>query len=675
MDPALHELLEGDQSEEIEAIIKLKDPSAIPTHVRIVARFGDIATCRLKRRCIREVRENKNVISLKAPRLLQLDSPIVDIAEAEDIGLRKSDERRSSVLAPTGRGVVIGFIDWGLDFVHPNFRNEDGSTRLLALWDQANITTTAANPYGYGVIYTRDDINQALRSSEPYMALGYHPAIGDPLGSGAHGTHTCDIAAGNGRAQGSPMGIAPEADIIFVHLAARGLGGLANLGDSSRILEALNFIFRQAQDKPAVVNISMGRHGGPHDGESLVEEAMDALLVESHGCAIVQSVGNYYASRAHASGQLQLGRERTLKLWTDKADITPNELEIWYSGLDRFVVKLRPPEGDTVIEATLGQDLSIKIDGIEVGRIYHRERDPNNGDNHIDIFLQPNAPAGHWLVTLIGEDIVDGRFHAWVERDASCHNCQSRFDPDDCDPTGTTGTICNGFRTIAVGAFNPHMPGFQMAPFSSSGPTRSGRSKPDLIAPGVSILAARSTPRNYGAGSPLLTRMSGTSMAAPHVTGTVALMFQSAGRKLSIEETRRLLLGSTKTLPLTGPDLLRIGSGCLDTVQAISGVENQAGMGKNAVSSLIQDVVVTPEEADHQESLAEMLPNYDETLNTFSMEEVFEEADIDEDLILSESDDIELDEVHPEPYEENDEGEDIYEYAYQDEDEEYLNDD
>lgn len=663
MDPALQELLEGADDEEIEAIIRLKDPSTIPRHVRVVAIAGDIATCRLQRQWIRDVWGNNNVISLKAPRLIQLDLPVADAAEAEDLVFRSSDERRSPGITPTGRGVVIGFIDWGFDFAHPNFRNEDGSTRLIALWDQSNNGDRAV-PYGYGVIFSRDEINKALLNPDPYEALGYHPANGDPLGSGAHGTHTLDIAAGNGRAIGSPIGIAPGVEIVCVNLVAHSLGGLANLGDSLKLFEALDFIFKQAQEKPVVVNISMGRHGGPHDGETLLEKAMDALLVESPGRAIVQSVGNYYASRAHSSGQIQPGRERTLAWLTDKADITPNELEIWYSGRDRFVIQLKAPGGKSVIEVPLGKDVAINIQETIVGHIYHREKDPNNRDNHIDIFLQPDAPAGPWQVTLIGEDIVDGRYHAWVERDAGCRTCQSRFDPDDSEPTGTIGTICNGFRTIAVGAFNPHTAKFQIAPFSSSGPTRSGRNKPDLIAPGVTILAARSTPRNHRAGSPLLTRMSGTSMAAPHVTGTIALMFQTAGRKLSIEETRSLLLSSTRKLSLAGPDILRVGSGSLDTVQAINAVDKHVkGENNDPIVRILNEGVMS-EEVKPLDRLPENLPG-DE--NTLTHDEGVEENDINEEHLSFESDDFELDEAYPDFSEENNGCEKVSEGPFLDE--------
>ncbi len=574
MDPALQELLAGEPSEEIEAIIKLTTTQSIPSRVRVVARFGPIITCRTERRYIREVWSHPDVLSFKAPRLVAVEPEIFDLEAANDTELHQTDLRRPDGLQSTGRGVVVGLIDVGCDFAHPNFCNSEGSTRLLALWDQSNPVKSQLVPYGYGRVYSRDDINAALASSNPYLALGYSPAKADPAGVGAHGTLVMDVAAGNGRVDGSPAGIAPEADLVFVHVNTRSPAGNGNLGDSVRILEALDFISRIAGDQPQVINISLGRRAGPHDGSSLVEQAIDSFLLEAPGRAIVQSTGNYFASGAHASGQLRPGERRVLTWRIDPAHITPNELEVWYSGKDTFAIELSSPDGRVNVRAILGEGCPVTVGDEVVGHLYHRFRDPNNGDHHIDIFLNPPAPGGAWRVALIGDDVVDGKFHAWVERDLPCPHCDSRFEPGDVDATGTTGTICNGFRTIATGAVDAHSAANEIARFSSCGPTRDYRAKPDLVAPGVKILGARSAPSIEIPGVRQPTRMSGTSFAAPHVTGTIALMFEAARRPLRIEETRRLLL--TSTTPLQAGDRVRVGSGLLNIERAVTAAAMQA---------------------------------------------------------------------------------------------------
>lgn len=566
MDPALWEMLEeGTGEEEVRAIVRLRHDAPPPPSIRLVARFGDVATCRLRRQEIVNTRTDEAVASLKAPRPLRGEPGLTTPVQAGE-ALRPGDRRRPDGLAETGRGVVVGCVDWGCDFAHPNFRHPDGSTRLLALWDQSgDVQAGAPNRYGYGTIYTADAINRALQAADPYAALGYHPASGDPDDQGAHGTHVLDIAAGNGRA-GGPLGIAPAADLVFVHLTKDDTGGLASLGDSVTLLEGVDFIARLAGDRPWVVNASVGAHGGPKDASTLVEQALDALVAAQPACAYVNSGGNYFKRGIHASGQLRPGQGRTLLWQTDAADRTPNELEVWYCGRDRFRVDVEAPDGERAASVALGETAPIAVDGREVGRIYHRAHDPNNLDHHVDMFLDPGAPAGAWAVTLTGVDIVDGRFHAWVERDSGCRQCQSRFGVDDEDRAYTTGTICNGLRTIAVGAYNAHQAERPLAPFSSSGPTRDGRQKPDLLAPGMRVLAARSAPEQGDA--PLHTRKSGTSMAAPHVTGTIACIFEAAPRPLWIFETQSIL--SRTAVPAEDAPGPRAGSGYLDIEAAVA---------------------------------------------------------------------------------------------------------
>lgn len=285
--------------------------------------------------------------------------------------------------------------------------------------------------------------------------------------------------------------MAPEADLVFVHLADRDTGGRADLGDSVRVLEAVDFIRRTAGTRPWVINISVGRHGGPHDGTTLVELAFDELLDAAPGRFIVQSAGNYANSQIHVHGTIIEGQAEAFEFVTDPADITGNELEIWYDGHDEFVVEIDPP-GRRGPRVRLGERRDLVVDGDIAGRIYHRSRDPNNGDNHIDASLDPLAAAGTWTVTLEAVHARCGRFDAWLERDDSCPRCQAWFARAVSSRRSTIGTIANGHLPLVVGAYDAHDRDRPPAGFSSTGPTRDGREKPDLAAPGVNVLAARS---------------------------------------------------------------------------------------------------------------------------------------------------------------------------------------
>jgi hypothetical protein len=472
--------------------------------------------------------------------------------------------------------VTIGFVDWGCDFDHPNLKRLDGSTRVRALWDQRGPPTSGApQPYGYGTLHGYGQINRALRTTDPYDALRYHPADADRDGLGAHGSHVMDIAAGNGLA-GGPIGIAPEADLVFVHLAERGTSGLANLGDSVRILEAVDFIARTAGPRPWVINISVGRHGGPHDGCTLAELALDSVLRAAPGRFIVQSAGNYFDARTHASGALKPGQVRSLTLRTLEADVTPNELEVWYSGEDELLVQVASPTGQQTDWVPLSDDADVVEHDRVVGRIYHRDHDPNNQDNHVELFLYPWAPPGLWTVSLRAVRIRHGVFHAWLERDEACAWCQARFVEADADSASTTGTIANAHLPLIVGAYDANSPSRPLARFSSAGPTRDGRYKPDLVAPGVGVLAARSAPQGNANSLGLLTRKSGTSMAAPHVTGTVALCLEGAPGPLAAEQIRALLLGTTRPFAGAAGSSSRSGCGYLDVANVVAAVSTRS---------------------------------------------------------------------------------------------------
>ena len=561
MDPALWELLRShidSDNREVEALIRLLRPNQTVKDVRIVSRFGNIATCRLPAHSILRTRQDRNVVSLKAARPL---GPETQPYGPEGLpNVTDADVRRPPDLALTGAGVVVGIVDWGCDFDHPNFKNPDGTTRILALWDQRGpASPDAPQPYGYGALHSRQQIDDALQTKDPYDALGYRLTDAE-----YHGTHVMDIAAGNGRA-GGPAGIAPEAGLVFVHLADRGTSGSANLGDSVRILEAVDFIARTAQPRPWVINISVGRHGGPHDGSTLGEQALDHLLRAAPGRLVVQSAGNYYDAKAHARGRLEPEELRSLTMVIQTDDVTPNEMEVWYSGQDEFDVQVASPGGRPTRWVHLREQASITEDDRVVGRVYHRNLDPNNHSNHIEVFLYPGASAGAWSVTLRAVKVRRGVFHAWLERDESCPQCQTRFDEADADRTCTIGTIANGRLPLVVGAYDAHSPTRKLAAFSSAGPTRDGRNKPDLIAPGVRVIAARSAPPGSTGSPGLLTCKSGTSMAAPHATGTAALLLQGAPY-LTADEIRALLMGTAAPAAGTAE---RSGHGYLDTAAAV----------------------------------------------------------------------------------------------------------
>jgi subtilisin family serine protease len=475
-----------------------------------------LVTARIPVARIEAVRAQPCVKSLKASQPLRRSLAATTL----EMGTRKADYP-AQTKPDGGVGVVVGIVDYGCDFAHENFRNADGSTRLLAIWDQ--YASGSSGPFGYGKAYTTADINAALKKANPYAALGYGPPVEEV--DGTHGTHVMDIAAGNGRGTNTP-GNAPKADLIFVEISTTDIeqtvGDVArqSFGDSVQMLEAVKFIFDQAGDRPCVVNVSLGTNGGPHDGTTLVEQGLDALIHAKPNRAVVIAASNSYADGIHAAGSVAPGGSTDL-VWRTDLGRWGRELEVWLDGKTQLAVELIAPDGTSLGVAEPASNLTL-ADGNQLAIfVSNRLSEPNNGDNSISIYVAAGVPGGDWLVRLHHRVGPAADFHAWIERE---DREQSSFGGT-LDNSHTIGSISCGREVIAVGSFDAHKSAMPLSWFSSAGPTRDGRSKPEVSAPGHEVVAARSRSKTG------TTKMSGTSMAAPAVTGLVALILAESKRK------------------------------------------------------------------------------------------------------------------------------------------------
>ena len=498
---------------------------------------GVIVTARLPISRIDAIRQSPEVRSMKAAQPLRrmLSATLADLG---------TDELPAGLLSVRGAGAIVGVVDYGADFAHRNFQRPDGTTRILALWDQSGPVSTTS-PAGYGRRYSAAEIDAALNTNDPYMALGYEPPPDTPNEQGTHGTHVLDIAAGNGAGSGV-AGVAPEADIIFVDpafsdIAWQGAAAVDYMfGDSVQLLEALTFIFQEAGDRPCVVNLSLGTNGGPHDGTSLVEQGIDSLVGQRENRAVVIAASNSYADGIHAAGTVAEGATADL-IWELAGG--EGELEVWYSGSDTFAAEVIAPGDQSLGIVELGDNAQVVDDaGRPLLFVSHRANDPNNGDNSLGIFLDRSVPGPDWTIRLHGRSVSDGGFHAWIERNDSA---QAHFRAPH-DNTHTIGSIGCGGLSIVVGSYDAHKPNVPLSWFSSEGPTRDGREKPEVSAPGHEVLAAHSRTRNG------VTRKSGTSMAAPAVSGLVALVLAEAaarGESLDADRIRRIVIESARSDP------------------------------------------------------------------------------------------------------------------------------
>ncbi|NEH46630.1 S8 family serine peptidase [Rhizobium leguminosarum] len=494
-----------------------------------------IVTGRLPIDRIEHVRRSDAIFSLKASQTLRpalaYTLPAMDVLP----------ESFSAGVNPMGgRGVVVGIVDFGCDFVHANFRNQDGSTRITAIWNQGAVAQPGS-PFGYGRLYDRAAIDAALIKPDPYDALGYGPRPDSAGQSGSHGTHVMDIAAGNGNGSKRP-GVAPAAEIIFVEADSTDIAwdgpNVVNqsFGDSVQLLEAVSFIFEQAGDRPCVVNLSLGTNGGPHDGSSLVEQGLDALVNERANRAVVIAASNSQTDDIHIAGVVP--GDTPLDVVMRQQNAGGGELEFWYPGDRRLEITLLAADGTEFGPVAPGDALPIGAANQLSIFISNRLDDPNNHDNVIALWIAQGLTDGDWTVRLRSLDGQEVDFHGWIERDDAT---QAFF--TGAVPTHTLGSISTGRSSIVVGSYDAHKPQFPLSSFSSCGPTRDGREKPEVSAPGQAVVAARS---RTGDG---VIRKSGTSMAAPATTGLIALTYAEAarnGQNISVDDLREHLIATAK---------------------------------------------------------------------------------------------------------------------------------
>ena len=411
----------------------------------------------------------------------------------------------------TGQGVVVGIVDSGIDIFHPDFRKEDGSTRIIGLWDQtitAQEETGLVPPEGYvsGVYFSEEQLNQILQSGSSSPTVD---------GSG-HGTHVAGIAVGNGRAsRGENRGVAYEADILVVKLGGKTADELAQ---TAQLMQGIDFCVRMAirRGQPLALNLSYGNNYGSHTGTSLIETYLDTVANMGRTTICVGS-GNEGNLARHASTVLEQETDYLLELI-----VAPGEsdlaIQLWKQYVDTFELRLIAPSGREIV---LGQDLQgiyrYFVDGTEL-LWYFGEPAPYSITQEIYLEFLPeenngSIRSGIWKLIVIPRNIVDGRVDFWLPSGSSI-NRETGFLVADADRTLTIPSTAS--NPITVGAYNGATDSY--APFSGRGYICCGLVKPDLAAPGVDIVSC-------APGGGYVSR-TGTSMACPFVTGSAALLMQ-----------------------------------------------------------------------------------------------------------------------------------------------------
>lgn len=576
--------------------------------INLHSRVGDICTFRVPLKQFHEF--------LRVPGLLYVDisdsgAPFLDRAlpstriDSVHLGLGGLDR------AYKGSGTIIAVIDWGFDYTHPNFYNENlDEMRLTRAWDQNKLSGPPPAGYSFGTEYVGKDALLAAGQDTLYV-----------FGPMSHGTHVAGIAGGS--SAGTPhLGAAPESELVFISLKR----------DSPSLIDAYTYIrdYAASVGKPFVVNMSFGLHQGPHDGNLLPSLAID--MMHGPGRVYVASAGNNGSAPFHIDHDFQAVPEtdtmRTVVGFTNTADYFGQTLSIWGSPNSSFAASIilannanqiiyETPFYHTMDVPSLDEVIVINNDTFRI-ILESLDVDLLSGRPHIQMQLR-NLTGLKVVLQLTSED---SHIHVWntVRQNIRFTNWGVGLSAN--YPGAKAGDIHFGIgepggcgkNTITVGSYQveQYLPSGnpitgQISGFSSRGPTVDGRTKPEITSTGQSIVSSINSfdiSETTGFSSTLdfqgrtyaWKAYSGTSMSGPMVAGMVALMME-ANPQISANEVREILKSTAR----------------LDIYTGVIGSEgsNTWGWGKaNALAAVLAaEALISSNEIVFTEPLIRVFPN------------------------------------------------------------------
>lgn len=397
----------------------------------------------------------------------------------------------------TGRGVIIGIADSGIDYLHPDFIYPDGTSKILYLWDQ---TKDGNPPEGYhiGTEYTNEDINRAIREKDDTLSI-------DEEGSG---TMLSGICAGLGNLNPNYAGVAGEASLIVIKLKKYN-GNYTN----AALYVATEYAIKRALElnMPIVFNISYGSN----ESVAVTTLSLRDTLFFERGICIVSGVGNEGNTQTHTSGVIEFnGSEGYIELELSEDD--PNvQIQVWMDRPDRVNCEVISPTGESSkLLQVSSYALVTGLYDFEQTEYLLETNYPTtfSGQQQININLT-NAKKGIWKIKLIGIDINSGIYNAYLSNRVFLKP-GTRF--RESNPEKTINYPATYEDIISVGAYDTIND--SIWPTSSRGPTIDYIQVPDIVAPGVNIVAPYPGEK--------YARISGTAPAAAYVSGSLALFLQ-----------------------------------------------------------------------------------------------------------------------------------------------------
>lgn len=476
----------------------------------IIKYSGSLAAAREISESVTELLNNYAVVRIREDRIEALASlPEVEFVEKPkslyfqtDVGRQVSciDAVQEAPYDLTGRGVLVGLVDSGIDLTNPDFRNEDGTTRIAALWDQADRE------------YTSEEINEFLNAEGTVQP----PLSADSSG---HGTAVAGIAAGNGRGSEGRRyrGAAPESELVIVKMKSPQPGGFPR---TTELMTGVDYLIRKAQEMrmPVAVNISFGNTYGPHDGSSLVEQYLNDVSAIWKNVICI-GTGNEGTAAGHAAGIVSDEEETVQELAVQERE-QPFGLQIWKSYTDEIDISIISPAGEPAGPFREKTGAQRYLTGSTELLVYYGEPKPYSVRQEIFVAFLPMrdyVDGGVWQIVLTPRRIVAGTYQMWLPAQAALNVGTAFLTPDSMSTLTVPSTAAHA---VTVAAYDGRT--FSYADFSGRGPSAvyesAGVPKPDVAAPGVDVNAP--VP---GGGYRAFT---GTSFAVPFAAGAAALLME-----------------------------------------------------------------------------------------------------------------------------------------------------
>lgn len=451
---------------------------------------------------------------------------LLDVTSMDAAGITPAGEL--PVLNNQGAGVIVGFVDTGINYTDSLFRNVDGSTRIIGIWDQTNnsdnsnnIENETAKPFSafsalYGTQYTAEEINLALNSDNPASIVPTRDENG-------HGTFLASIAAGNRDERAGFSGAAPQASIAMVKLkpAKQYLRDFYLIQDGADayqendIMMGVSYLYFLARkySMPLVVCIPLGTNMGSHMGMSRLGQYLNQVSL-SNGSAVITAAGNETGARHHFRAVMDADTDEVtaeLRVGEREAGFS---MELWAENMGAYTVGFISPTGEVAREISVplrGENtVSFLLEQTQI-TVYTQIADVSSGSQFIFMRFE-NPMSGIWRILIRNSLDIRETFHIWLPVRGFISDETYFLRPD---PDTTITDPGNARYPITVTAYDHTKNSIYI--HASRGYSLSGRIKPDLAAPGVNILGASVSGRR-------LIRMSGTSVSAAHLAGAAAIL-------------------------------------------------------------------------------------------------------------------------------------------------------